>query len=109
MDVLSALQFASMLPDETRADWLPPGRAVAQTVELGLNSDEALREQTDALLWALVDRRLAADWLGGEAGSAVASHVDSSELREELMSQLRTHEHVISVVAGGQEFPCAPA
>lgn len=65
VNVLSALQFASMLPDETRADWLPPGHSVAQTVELGLSSDEALREQTDGLLWALVDRRLAADWLGG--------------------------------------------
>lgn len=109
VNVLSGLHFASMLPDETRADWLPPRQAVARIVELGLNSGEALQEQTDGLLWALVNQRLAADWLGRDAGDSVASRVGSSELREELISQLGTHEPRISVVAGGEEFPCVPA
>lgn len=109
VNVLSALQFASMLPDEVRADWMPPTRAVARTIELGLRSGEALREQTDGLLWALVNRRLAEDWLGPDATDAVASRVASSELRQELMSQLRTQERLISFVAGGEEFPCVPA
>lgn len=109
VNVLSALQFASMLPDDARTDWVPARDAVARTVEMGLRSGEALREQTEGLLWALVDRRLAADWLGPDAGTAVASRVASFELRERLISQLRTHKHLISFVAGGEEFPCVPA
>jgi hypothetical protein len=105
MNVLSALQFASMLPEDARADWVPARQAVARTVELGLRSGQALHEQTEGLLWALVDRRLAADWLGRDAADVVASGDVSSELREELASQVRTHEHRISLVADGDEFP----
>jgi hypothetical protein len=109
MNVLSALQFASMLPDGARANWIPPRHAVAHAVELGLSSGEALREQTDGLLWALVDRRLAADWLGGDALHTVVPRVASSGLRGELLSQVSTHEPVIDLVADGEEFPCVPA
>lgn len=109
VNILSALQFASMLPEEARADRLLARQAVTRTVEMGMRSSEALREQTEGLLWALVDRRLAADWLGPEAETVVASCVGSSELREGLLSQLRTHEPSISFVAGGEEFPCVSA
>ena len=51
MNVLSALQFASMLPDDARADSVPARHAVAESVEMGLTSGEALREQTEGLLW----------------------------------------------------------
>jgi len=109
VNVASALQFASMMPDAARAGWVPPTHAVARTVELGLRSGEALREQIDGLLWALVNRRLAADWLGRDAANAVAAHVASSELREELLRQARRSDRLISFVAGGEEFPCIPA
>ncbi len=109
VNVMSALHFASMLPVDARADWAPARNSVAPIVEMGLRSGEALSDQTEGLLWALVDRRLAADWLGPEAGINVASRVVSSELRERLEGQLRTHKHLISVVAGGDEFPCVLA
>ncbi len=109
MNLVSALQFASMLPDATRAEWVPPTGTIARTVELGLRSDGALREQTDGLLWALVNRRLAADRLGRDGANAVAARVVSSELREELLDQVRPSDRLISFVAGGEEFPCVTA
>lgn len=108
VNVLSALHFASMLPEDVRGGWLPPTDAVARAIELASRSGEVLRDQTDGLLWALLDRRLAADWLGRENAQAVASRV-ISDLREQVVSQLHTHEPVISLVAGGEEFPCLPA
>jgi hypothetical protein len=109
VNVLSALQFASMLTDDARADWVPARHAIARTVELGLRSGEALREQTEGLLWALVDRRLAADWLGHDVADVIASGDVSSELREQIASQARTHEHGISLVADGDLYPLALA
>ncbi|MDQ6804655.1 MAG: hypothetical protein M3065_06745 [Actinomycetota bacterium] len=109
VNILSALQFASMLPDGAGTDSVPARQAVARIVEMGLTADEALREQTEGLLWALIDRRLAADWLAPDAGTLIASHIASSELRQQLTSQLHTHHNVVSFVAGGEEFPCVPA
>lgn len=109
VNILSALQFASMLPDDAHADWVPARHPVTRTVELGLTSGDALREQTEGLLLALLDRRLAAGWLGPEAGARIASLVNSPELRHGLVSQLRSDKHLISFVAGGEEFPCVPA
>jgi len=109
VNVVSALQFASVLPDAARADWVPPTDAVARTVVQGLRSGEALREQTDGLLWALVNRRLAAYWLGRDGANAVAARIASPELREELLRQVRTSDRLISFVAGGEEFPTVPA
>jgi hypothetical protein len=108
MNVLSALQFASMLPEDARADWVPPPADVAHALELGLSSD-ALREQAAGLLWALVTRRLVADWIGPSAASVVASRIASADLREEFLSQVRAHEPPVSFVQGGDEFPCVPA
>jgi hypothetical protein len=107
VNLMSALQYAAMRP-EARADWLPPVDTVARAVELGRRADEVLRDQVDGLLWALVDRRLAVDWLGRDRASTVADSVESWELREELLGQVRASEFV-SLVEGGEEFPCVPA
>jgi hypothetical protein len=107
VNVLSALHFASMLPDDARDAWVPPSQAVVLTVERGLASSEAVHEQTDGLLWALVDRRLAAGWLGHDGCRAIALHVRSDELREELIRLGESRETVMSFVAAGDEYPCA--
>jgi hypothetical protein len=86
VNVLSALQFAAMLPDDARGGWVPPSHAVGRVVEQGLTASVALREQATAALWTLVDRLLVADWLGREAAQAVASRVDSAELRHALLA-----------------------
>lgn len=106
VNALSALQFAAMLPDEVRADWAPPSSAVAEIVGLGLDSDAHL-EQTIDLLWALVNQRVAADWLGAGA-TALASRVASSELGQELVAQARMNEPLISL-EDWDEYPRLPA
>lgn len=108
MNVLSALQFASMLADDAHADWVPANDSVAKIVDMGLTASGTLPEQAEGLLWALIDRRLAADWLGPEAGAMVVGRVASLELRKELLSSLNMRLSV-GVVADGGEFPCVPA
>jgi hypothetical protein len=109
VNILSALQFASMLPEEARADWLPPRHAVARLVEVALNSDDAIREQGEDLLWELVSTQLVADWLGRQAGSRVVAHLGSSELQGELERQLPRHESLPGVVAEEDVYPSVPA
>jgi hypothetical protein len=67
INLLSAVQYASLLPTDVRAGWKPPAEAVASLVRRGLGSSEALREQAEDLLGALVDEDLADDWLGRDA------------------------------------------
>lgn len=107
VNLMSAVQFASMRPD-ARSDWVPPTAAIARSVELGQSSDELLRDQAEGLLWALVDRRLAAAWLGREGVHALAQGDVSPALRKELLGQVRASD-LVSLVSGGEEFPCVTA
>lgn len=109
MNLLSALHFATMLPDEARADWVPPRHGVARVVVTGLVSGDALREQAENLLWALLDRDLAAGWLGPNVGGIIASSVSSSDLRAALQREARSIERPIPLIESGSEIPWALA
>ena len=109
VNALSALQFTVMRADSALADWIPPQDAVARTVRLGLMADEAVGEQTNDLLWGMVNRWLISRWLGHKGATAIAAHVGSPDLRHELLRQANTSEHFVDIVPGGAEFPCIPA
>jgi hypothetical protein len=67
INLLSAVQYATLLPAGARAGWTPPAEAVARLLRRGLGSSKLPREQAEGVLGALVDDGLAADWLGPDA------------------------------------------
>jgi hypothetical protein len=67
INLMSAVEYAMMLPDEARAGWTPPAEAIVSLVRRALGSNELLHEQAADLLGTLVDEGLADGWLGRDA------------------------------------------
>jgi hypothetical protein len=87
VNVLTAVQHASILPDESLGSWRPSAGSLGSVLDHAQQSEnEPLRRQTDDLLWALAERKLAGTWLGDDV-STVASRVEASDLRVALERQ----------------------
>lgn len=89
VNVVTALQYAAMLPDETLEGWDPPSGSLDRLLDRALSLDEPMRRQADDLLWALAERRLFGGWLGRRAAT-VADRVPPGDLRAELERQVAT-------------------
>lgn len=100
VNVLTAVQYALILPDEVLGRWRPPPGSLGRMLDHALSGDEPLRRQADDLLWALVERRLAGSWLGRRA-STMAWRVQTSELQAALEGQ--ADQAGISYIKDGYE------
>lgn len=88
VNVLTAVQHASILPDESLGSWRPSAGSLGSVLDHAQSGNEPLRRQVDDLLWALAERELAGPWLGRDV-STVASRVEASDLRAVLERQAR--------------------
>jgi hypothetical protein len=105
INLLSALQYATLLPGDVRAGWAPPAAAVASLVERAMEANTVLRDQAEGVLWALADDGLITGWLGAQVARDLANRVDSTELKNELLRRPRP----FGLVAEEEEYPCAAA
>jgi hypothetical protein len=86
VNVLTAVQHASILPDESLGSWRPSAGSLGSVLGHAQSGNEPLRRQVDDLLWALAERELTGPWLGRDV-STVASRVEASDLRAVLERQ----------------------
>jgi hypothetical protein len=100
VNVLTAIQYALILPDESLGRWRPPPGSLGRMLDHALAGNEPLRRQVDDLLWALVERQRAGSWLGRRA-STVAWRVEAPALQAALEAQ--AEQVGISYIKDGYE------
>jgi hypothetical protein len=110
-NLLSGLHFASMMSADQRGGWAPPSLFTDHLLTDAVSGgSEALREQAEGVLWALVDHEVLGAWTTPEGIRRLAGLVEEPELSEKLLAAtVREDGSLVRLVSVGEEFPCVAA